>query len=290
MVLLQLLVNGIQTGTIYALTAIGFALIFGSTRIFHFAHGAIFVIAAYVFKFAIDDLSLHWGIASIAAVSAAVVAGLLVNFLIYVPIQRHEGSYFTVFVASFGVVIVVQNAIAMIFGRGFVAIETSLSNAVEVLSGLFMAPLFGIVVACSAIVLTGLHLILTRTHFGIALRALSQNPELVRTFGLSPRRLSAYAFVLGSALVVPAAIFTGATSGLNPSIGLHIMLISLVATIAGGIGSIWGAACIALAIGVAENLVLWQLDTQWSEAVAFAFLLVFLIFRPAGLFRLASTH
>lgn len=290
MVLLQLLIHGIQTGTIYALTAVGFALIFGSTRIFHFAHGAIFVIAAYVFKFTFDDLSMHWGIASIAAVSAAVAAGLLVNFLIYVPIQRHEGSYFTIFVASFGVVIVVQNAIAIIFGRGFVAIDTSLSNAVEVFAGLLMAPLFGIAVACSVVVLTGLHLILTRTHFGIALRALSQNPELVRTFGLSTRRLSAYAFALGSALVVPAAIFTGAANGLNPTVGLHIMLISLVATIAGGIGSIWGAACIAFAIGVAENLVLWQLGAQWSEAVAFAFLLAFLIFRPAGLFRLASAH
>lgn len=290
MVLLQLLINGIQTGTIYALTAIGFALIFGSTRIFHFAHGAIFVIAAYVFKFTFGDLNLHWGIATIAAVSVAVAVGLLVNFLIYVPIQRHEGSYFTIFVASFGVVIVVQNAIAIIFGRGFVAIETPLSNAVEVVSGLLMAPLFGVAMVCSVIILISLHLTLTRTHVGIALRALSQNPELVRTFGLSTRRLSTYAFALGSALVVPGAIFTGAASGLNPTVGLHIMLISLVATIAGGIGSIWGAAWIAFAIGVAENLVLWQMDSQWSEAVAFAFLLAFLIFRPAGLFRLASAR
>lgn len=290
MLLLQLLINGIQSGTIYALTAIGFALIFGSTRIFHFAHGAIFVISAYVFKFTFGDLDLHWGIATIAAVSAAVAAGLLVNSLIYVPIQRHEGSYFTIFVASFGVVIVVQNAIAVIFGRGFSAIETDLSNAVELVPDLLVAPLFGIAIVCSAIILTGLHLVFTRTHFGMALRALSQNPELVRTFGLSTRRLSTYAFALGSALAVPGAIFTGAASGLNPTIGLHIMLISLVATIAGGIGSIWGAAWIAFSIGIAENLVLWRMGSQWSEAVAFAVLLAFVIFRPAGLFGLASAR
>jgi len=290
MVLLQLLINGIQTGTIYALTAIGFALIFGSTRIFHFAHGAVFVIAAYMFKFTFGDLGLHWTVATIAAVSAAVAAGLLVNLLIYVPIQRHEGSYFTVFVASFGVVIVVQNAVAIIFGRGFSAIETHLSNAVEIVSGLFVAPLFGIAMVCSVIILTSLHLILTRTHVGIALRALSQNPELVRTFGLSTRGLSTYAFALGSALVVPGAIFTGAASGLTPTIGLHIMLISLVATIAGGVGSNWGAAWIAFSIGISENLVLWRMGPQWSEAVAFAFLLAFMIFRPAGLFGLAAAR
>lgn len=290
MLLLQLLINGIQTGTMYALTALGFALIFGSTRIFHFAHGAVFVIAAYIFKLFVGDLGLHWTIALSASLCAAIASGLLINRLIYVPIQRHEGAYFTVFVASFGVMIFVQNMVAIIFGRGFSTIDTQLSTAVEVTSGLLVAPLFAIAIACSIVILVSLHFFLKRSHVGIALRALSQNPELIHTFGLSARRLSNYAFALGSALAVPGAIYTGASSGLSPTVGLHIMLISLVATIAGGIGSIWGAAWIAFLIGVAENLVLLQVGSQWSEAVAFAVLLIFLIFRPAGLFAQDMTR
>jgi len=290
MLLLQLFVNGIQVGILYALTAVGFSLIFGSTKIFHFAHGATFVIAAYIFQFFYGALGLHWIVGVIAAVMATVTFGLFLNRFVYVPIQRHEGSYFTIFVASFGSVIIVQNLTGIIFGRGFLVIDTPLSRGVEVIDNLLVSPLLAIALLCAVVIFGGLHLVMTRSHIGIALRALSESPELVRTFGLSARRLSMYAFALGSSLVVPAAIFTGATSGLNPAIGYHVMLISLISTIVGGVGSIWGAAIVGLMIGIAENVALWQVGSQWSEAVSFAILFLFIIFRPSGLFGRASVH
>jgi len=90
--------------------------------------------------------------------------------------------------------------------------------------------------------------------------------------------------VIGSAVVVPGAIFTAMTAGLNPAIGTHVMLVSLAATIVGGIGSIRGAACGGLLLGLAENLAYWKLDPQWSEAVTFIVLFAFIIFRPSGFF------
>ena len=103
-------------------------------------------------------------------------------------------------------------------------------------------------------------------------------------FGLDPGRVAQYAFAIGSAIVVPGAIFTAMTAGLNPAIGTHVMLISLAATIVGGIGSLRGAACGGLLLGLAENLALWRLDPQWSEAVTFVVLFLFIIFRPSGFF------
>ena len=85
-------------------------------------------------------------------------------------------------------------------------------------------------------------------------------------------------------MVVPSAILTAMTAGLNPSMGAHVMLISLAATIVGGIGSLRGAACGGFLLGLAENLALWRLDPQWSEAVTFLVLFLFIIFRPAGFF------
>jgi branched-chain amino acid transport system permease protein len=124
----------------------------------------------------------------------------------------------------------------------------------------------------------------------MALRALSENPELVRSYGMSPRRLSTIVFALGSVLVVPAAILIAAGSGLEPAIGLHVMLISLTATIIGGVGSLRGAALAGLVLGLAENLSLACFEPQWSEAVTFMVLLVFILFRPAGIFgRQAAT-
>ncbi|WP_166267318.1 branched-chain amino acid ABC transporter permease [Marinobacter caseinilyticus] len=288
MLFLQLLANGLQVGAIYALTAAGFSLIFGSTKIFHFAHGATFAIAAYLFHFALTGLGFHWTFAVAVAAISAVVFGVVLDRFMYAPIQRHEGSFFTVFVASFGVGIVVQNLLGSVFGRGFMSVPTPLSNSVEVMPGLYLSPLNGLAIGCAVICFVALHYFLTHTFVGKGLRALSENPELVRMFGLSPRRLSTYAFALGSLLVVPGAIFTAAGTGINPAVGHHVMLISLAATIVGGIGSLRGAACAGLLIGVAENLAMWKLGTQWSEAITFAILFFFIIFKPSGFFGRAT--
>lgn len=284
MLFLQLLINGLQVGTIYALTAVGFSLIFGSTKIFHVAHGATFTIAAYLFYMLDAKFGVHWSIGIVVAAAAAVLFGILTDRLVYAPIERHEGSFFTVFVASLGIATIVQNLIGTIFGRGFVTVTTPLSKSVQLADGLYVSPLAGIAVLCGIACFTALQLFLTRTHIGMALRALSENKELVRAYGLNPRQLSTFALALGSLFVVPGALITAASSGLNPSIGAHVMLISIAATIVGGVGSLAGAACGGLLLGLAENLALWGLAPQWSEAITFIVLVVFIIFRPAGFF------
>ena len=140
MLLLQLVINGLQLGAIYALTAVGFSLIFGATKVFHVAHGATFTIAGYLFWWIYAVLHVAWPLAALAAVIAAVVFGLAMERFIYRPIQRHEGAFFTVFIAAFGMQIIVQNLTGTIFGRGFASVTTGLSRSVEVLPGLFVAP------------------------------------------------------------------------------------------------------------------------------------------------------
>ncbi|MHA3904321.1 branched-chain amino acid ABC transporter permease [Castellaniella sp. WN] len=284
MLLLQLLINGVQVGALYALIAVGFSLIFGSTKIFHFAHGATFTIAAYIFYYLYSILQLHWTVGVAAATAAVVVFGVSLDRWVYAPIQRHEGSFFTVFVASLGIGIIVQNLIGMIFGRGFVSVTSPLSRSMEILPNLYVAPLSGIAILCALAFFFALQAFLMRTHVGMGLRALSENPELVRVYGLSPRRLSMVVFALGSLLVVPAAVLSASSSGLNPAVGHHVMLISLAATIVGGVGSLRGAAYAGLLLGITENLALMYLEPQWSEAVTFVVLFLFILFRPSGFF------
>ncbi|KKN17245.1 hypothetical protein LCGC14_0967800 [marine sediment metagenome] len=289
MLALQLAINGLQTGALYALTAVGFSLIFGSTRIFHFAHGATFVIAAYFF-FAVHSAGAGFVMAALASAVGAVGFGLAINKFVYRPIQRHAGSFFTVFVASFGVGIVIQNLVGMFFGRGFVTVNTPLSRSVEIIPSVYVSPLAWIAIVCAAVFLGGLHWFLQKTHTGMELRALADNPDLVRVFSLDPARISAVAFAVGSLIVVPAAIVTGATTGLNPAIGHHVMLISLAATIVGGIGSISGAMLAGLLLGLAESMSLLVVDSQWTEAVTFAILFAFIILRPSGILGRATAH
>jgi branched-chain amino acid transport system permease protein len=133
-------------------------------------------------------------------------------------------------------------------------------------------------------------LFLERTHAGLGLRALAENPELLRAYGLSARRLSALAFALGSALAVPGAILTAVITGIQPADGAHVMLVSLAATVAGGIGSIRGAALAGLLLGLVESLVVSVVDTQWSEAASFVVLFGFILFRPNGLMGRAGAR
>ncbi len=286
MLYVQLLVSGVETGALYALTAAGFALIFGATRIFHFAHGATYALAGYAFVFA-SRLGLAWPLGGLFALLVAIGFGLFLESAVYRPIQRHHGAFFTVFVAAFGVVIVVQSLIELSFGRAFVVISTPLTRAHEILPGLYIARVFWVAIAVAIVLFALLGSFLARARTGIGLRALSENPDLLRAFGLSARRLSALAFALGSALVVPGAVLGAATTGLSPGVGAHVMLISLAASVVGGIGSLRGAALAGLLLGIVETMVVAFLDTQWSEAAGFVVLFVFILVRPSGLFGAA---
>ncbi len=286
MLYVQLLVSGVETGALYALTAAGFALIFGATRIFHFAHGATYALAGYAFVFA-SRLGLAWPLGGLFALLVAIGFGLFLESAVYRPIQRHHGAFFTVFVAAFGVVIVVQSLIELSFGRAFVAISTPLTRAHEILPGLYVARVFWVAIAVAIVLFALLGSFLARARTGIGLRALSENPDLLRAFGLSARRLSALAFALGSALAVPGAVLGAATTGLSPGVGAHVMLISLAASVVGGIGSLRGAALAGLLLGIVETMVVAFLDTQWSEAAGFVVLFVFILVRPSGLFGAA---
>lgn len=284
MLFLQLLINGIQVGAFYALIAAGFSLIFGSTKVFHFAHGAAFILASYVFYWLFVTLGSGWVLSIAGAMLAAIGFGVFMDRLVYAPIQRHESSFFTVFVASLGMAIIVQNVIALVFGSDYVTVATPLAQGIQVTPGLFVSPLAAIAVLSALVFFGVLQLIMQRTHFGMALRALAENTELIRVYGLSARRLSTIAFILGSLLVVPGAVLTAASTGLNPAMGEHVMLISLAATIVGGVGSLKGAAYAGMLLGIAENLALLYLGPEWSGAISFAILFIFILFRPAGFF------
>lgn len=282
MLFLQLVLNGLETGLLYALTAAGFALIFGATRIFHFAHGATYALAGYGFVLG-ERLGLGPAAAVTIALAAAVGFGLFIEQAVYRPIQRSRGAFFTLFVAAFGVVIVVQSLLELTFGRAYVVVSSPLSRAVA-WGNLYIAPLFWISLVVTLLLFGGLALFLRLSPYGMALRALADSRFLIRVYGLSEARLSRLAFALGSALTVPGAVLGALSSGLAPSVGAHIMLISLTAAVVGGIGSMPGAALAGVLLGLTETVAAAVLDTEWSEASGFVLLFLFILLRPQGIF------
>lgn len=280
--LLQLAINGVAIGCLYALVAVGFAVIFGVTRIFHFAHGATYLLAAYGYYAAISIYRLPAPVGLVVAALVAVMFGLFCERFVYRPMLRSEASFLTMFVASFGLFITVENLIALVFGSGFTTLESSLSKGF--FFGAFEVSPVGIIAIFSSIVLLlGLELFLVCTDAGTALRAMADSAELVQTIGLDRNRCAQIAFAAGSLLVVPAAVLNVSLSGLSPQSGTSMILVAMAATIVGGIGSLYGAALGGVLLGMAENVGIWRLPASWGDGIAFGVLLVFLLIRPAGI-------
>ncbi|GAB3673759.1 branched-chain amino acid ABC transporter permease [Salinisphaera aquimarina] len=281
-VLLQLFIEGVAAGSLYALAAVGFALIYATTRTFHFAHGATMLLAAYAFYQAVSVWQWPAALAVFAALLVAVVFGVGVDRFVYQPMRRTDASFLTIFAASFGVLIVATNLVVLLFGNSFYSVNSTLSQ------GFLVGPVFlsraNILAFVVAVVLIfALQWFIHATRTGVVLRAMMDDPALVGIFGLGDRRYSTIAFAIGSALIVPAAILTSYTSGLQPSMGAVITLLAIAGAIVGGIGNLWGAALGGLLLGIAENLGVWQLSSSWKPAITFGVLLLFLMIKPDGL-------
>lgn len=282
--LVQLLVNGIALGAAYALIALGLALVWSVTGVFHLAHGGVYTVAGYlIYAFAVQ-LALPIGLAIALATLGAACLGLLIDALIYRPLTARGARPLTLTVASLAVLIFLLNLVAALWGA-----ETLQFGDFNAVQGFELGPAYiaGTSVAMVAIG-AGLFalamLVLHRTRIGRALRAVSDNPGMSRIVGVNLRFVHAAAYALGAALTVPAAYLVGLQNGISPYAGMTTILMASAAVIVGGVGSVAGAGLGALVLAVAQNVGIWQLDSAWQESIAFCVLLVVIILRPTGFF------
>jgi branched-chain amino acid transport system permease protein len=278
----QLLLQGLAAGAGYALIAVGFALIYSTTRTFHFAHGVTYSLAAYAYYASVQTLHWHPVAAIVVAACIAVAFGVGVDAVVYQPMRRTAASFLTLFAASFGVFVVVVNCLVLIFGNSFYSLSGELSRGIEY--GPFVVSLANIAeIALGLVLIPLMLLIMHRTRLGTYFRAMADNGELVEVFGFTSRRYVRAAFAIGSLCVVPAAVLSPYIGGIQPGTATVVTLVAMAATIIGGIDSIAGAALGGLLLGVAENVGIWQLSSAWKPAISFGILLLFLIIRPRGI-------
>lgn len=299
--MIQHLVDGILVGSIISLGAIGLTLVMHMLRFANFSHAELLSIGAYsalvfdgVFKAiyaplgsAIGPLSLTWALSMAIVISMAVTgaSAILIDRLIFRRVRAKGGELSMVF-ASFGVAMIVRNLLGLIFGLQAQLYSKDIVFAV-VLSRdplLLIKPdqLFSLVAAL--IIMAILHLVLSRTTFGFALRAVAENPNLAQVSGINLNRMITLVWIIGGGLAAAAGVFYGLTNQINPVLGRDLVLPIFAATIVGGIGSIYGAVLGGFIVGVGSNLALVILPSGYSPAVPFLIILGVLIIRPTGLF------
>ena len=282
--LLQLAVNGVVVGSIYALVAVGFALIFATTRLFHFAHGGVYALAAYVIFFVKQAFKLDILVGLLFAIAIAVAVGVGIELAVYRPLRRLGATQLVILIGSLGVMIFLQNLLAMVFGTDSKSLGTGVVVEGYHFGPVTLTSLQIITVLAAVLLFVFLQLYLLKTKTGKAIRAVANNPGMAEVVGINADRIFLLAFAIGSALAAPAALLISLHTGLFPTMGMLAIMLAAIAVIVGGLGSIPGAALGALLIGVTENVGVWQIPSEWQSAIAFGLLLVFIIFRPTGFF------
>jgi len=281
----QLIINSIIAGSLYALVALGFNFIYGATRFFNLAHGAIAVAGGYTVYFFTKTLGWPALPAVILGLLVAGLIGYLSERFIYRPLRLRKSSHMVLLVASLGILTALQAVIAMLFTSQFQTLGqvNNINRTFNIFGGVItevqLIMLFTVII--SMILLA---LILKFTFFGKSVKAISDDEEVSRIVGINTNFVIGIVFFIGSALAGLAGILAGFDTGLEPTMGMSLLLKGVIASIIGGIGNVYGGVLGAFLLGFVENFGIWKISGEWKDAIAFGLLIIFLLFRPQGIF------
>jgi branched-subunit amino acid ABC-type transport system permease component len=282
----QLIVNGIVSGSGYAMLAVGFGLIVHVTGRFHIAYAVIYAMTAFLAAEIAQDLGIGWVASMVLAVLAGMVVAVVIEVLIYAPLARRAGaaSLFIVFIASLGINTAGQSVLGLTW-RSPIAINGFKITAATIGSAATSnLDITSVIVAWVAILLVAAAI--RWTKLGRMIRAVRVNPELSLDLGIDPRRIYAAVFALGTALGCINAVFVATKGAPASDLGQTSILYAVTgAFIAGAAGSVLTTALIGLGIGLVQSLSGLFLSTGWATVVVFGLLLIYVLFRAARTVR-----
>ena len=284
MQILQYLINGISIGSVYAIIALGYTMVYGIAKMLNFAHGDVIMIGAYISFCVTSYLGLPAWISVIAAVVVCTVLGIVIEGLAYKPLRGTPSL--AVLITAIGVSYFLQNAAQLIWSsspKNFTSVVTmkpiSLMEGKIVITGEVL-----LTVAVCILVMVGLTLFTGKTRTGKAMRAVSEDRDAAQLMGINVNQTISTTFAIGSALAAIAGVLLCSTvPTLQPTTGSMPGIRAFTAAVFGGIGSIPGAMLGGILLGIIETFSKAYLSTQFSDAIVFSVLIIILLVKPAGL-------
>jgi len=280
----QLLLNGLIAGALYTLIAVGFNLIYGTVKFFDLGYGAMVVVGGYLAWFFSRQIGLDIITSSVLAVFLTGVLGVLVYYFVYSPLRKKKASNMVLLVASLGVITAIQAIIAILFTSQFKSLSVGAQKIYNIGPGV-VTQIQIITLILGFLVVAGLALLLKKTFLGRAIRAIGDDEEVSKIIGINTAVIIALVFFIGAAIGGLGGILFGLDTGIEPLVGFKLLLKGVIASIIGGVGNVWGGIAGAFILGLVENFGIWKISAEWKDAIAFGLLIIFLIFRPSGIFR-----
>ena len=284
MAVLQYLINGLSIGSIYAIIALGYTMVYGIAKMLNFAHGDVIMVGAYISYCVMIYLKMPPLVAILAAVAVCTVLGVLIEALAYRPLRGT--SSLAVLITAIGVSYFLQNAAQLIWGvaqKTYSSVVTM--ESIRLFDGKILITGEVIVtIITSAVVMVCLTLFTTKTRMGKAMRAVSEDRDAAQLMGINVNRTISITFAIGSALAAVAGVLLcSASPALKPTTGSMPGIRAFTAAVFGGIGSIPGAMLGGILLGVIEELCKGLISTQFSDAIVFGVLIIVLLVKPTGL-------
>ena len=279
--LIAQLINGLQTGSVYALVALGYSMVYGIIKLLNFAHGDIIMVGAYMVYYAIASFALPPIVAVILAVGVSTLLGVTIEKVAYTPLR--SAPRLSLLITAIGVSFLLENGAQLIFGADQKSMDPMVTGSISIGGmGISYAAIVTIVVSVIAMVI--LTIIVNKTKIGKAMRAVSEDMGAAQLMGISLNKTISMTFAIGSALAgIGSVLYLCAYPQASPTMGSMLGIKACVAAVLGGIGSIPGAMIGGFVIGVLEALVAAAGFSMWKDAAVFLILIIVLVFKPTGI-------
>ena len=280
---LAYLVSGISLGSIYAIIALGYTMVYGIAKMLNFAHGDVIMIGGYVSFLAAVNLGLPPLLSVLVAMAACTVLGIVIEALAYRPLR--SAPSLAVLITAIGVSYFLQNTALLVFGANPKAYTPVVNGTLQLFDGqLSISYVSLLTIAVCIVIMVALTLFTGKTRMGKAMRACSEDKGAAQLMGINVNRTISLTFAIGSALAaVAGALLCSLSPTLMPTTGSMPGIKAFTAAVFGGIGSIPGAFLGGILLGVIESLAKAYISTQLSNSIVFAVLIIILLVRPAGL-------
>ena len=276
-------ITGVSLGSIYAIIALGYTMVYGIAKMLNFAHGDVIMVGAYVCFFAMGNFNLPPAVGVVLAVVVCTVLGMVIERLAYKPLRAAPSL--AVLITAIGVSYFLQNSAQLLWGAATKVFTPIVSGSLALVPGQLSISYVAILsVACCVVVMVGLTLFTGQTKMGKAMRACSEDKGAAQLMGIDVNATISMTFAIGSTLAALAGVLMcSAYPVLSPTTGSMPGIRAFTAAVFGGIGSVPGALLGGVLLGVIETFAKAYISTDLSDAVVFAVLIVVLLVRPAGL-------